>query len=98
MEEEEDRLHSEEPGTNATTEKLISSQKIPLTLVIEVDRIRMSLDKLLQLAPGNVLDLSVRPEQGVYVTIGGKKVAHGEIIKLGDALGLKILQLGDSGE
>ena len=98
MQEEEDRLHSEELASNATTEKLISSQKIPLTLVIEVDRIRMSLDKLLQLAPGNVLDLKVRPEQGVYITIGGKKVAHGEIIKLGDTLGLKILQLGENGD
>ena len=94
--EEEERIHSAESPTNPTTEKLISSQQIPLTLVVEVDRIRMSLDKLLQLSPGNVLDLNVRPEQGVYVSIGGKKVARGEIIKLGDTLGLKILELGEN--
>jgi flagellar motor switch protein FliN/FliY len=80
---------------NAEMEKLISPQEIPLTLAIEVARLRINLDKLLQLSPGNVLELSVKPEQGVDLVIGGKKVAKGELVKLGEMLGVKILQLGD---
>lgn len=100
-EEGQDHLWSEKNGSNVvsgSTEKLISSNEIPLTLVVEVDRIRMSLDKLLQLTPGNVLELAVRPEQGVHVTIGGKRVARAELIKLGDTLGIKILQLGENAD
>jgi flagellar motor switch protein FliN/FliY len=55
----------------------------------------MNLEKLLQLQPGNVLDLNVRPEQGVSVTLNGKRVARAELVKLGDVLGIKILHLGE---
>jgi flagellar motor switch protein FliN/FliY len=76
-------------------EKMISRDEIPLTLTVEVARIQMNLSQLLQLAPGNILELSVRPEQGVDVTIGGKKVAKAELIKLGEMIGIKILQIGE---
>lgn len=86
-------MWSEEAAQKGSMEKIISSREIPLTLTVEVDRLHMTLGKLLELSPGNVLELSVRPEQGVSVMVGGKKVAHGEIVKIGDALGLKILKI-----
>jgi flagellar motor switch protein FliN/FliY len=76
-------------------ESLISQSEIPLVLTVEVAKIRMSLEKILQLQPGNVLELSVLPEEGVDLTISGKKVAKGELIKIGDVLGIKILRLGE---
>ncbi|HEY2810745.1 MAG TPA: type III secretion system cytoplasmic ring protein SctQ [Rhabdochlamydiaceae bacterium] len=76
-------------------EQIISSQEIQLSLMVEVARLKINLDKLLQLKPGNVLELPVRPEQGVDISIGGKKIAKAELIKLGDVLGVKILHLGD---
>lgn len=91
---ESDHMWSEKQEPTETVEKLISSREIPLTLVVELDRIRMNLDKLLQLSPGNVIELAARPEQGVYITVGGKKVAHAELIKIGDVVGLKILKMG----
>ena len=60
---------------------------------MEIGRLKINLDKLLHLKPGNVLELSVRPEQGVDLSIGGKKMAKAELIKLGDVLGVKILHL-----
>ncbi len=80
---------------NGGVEKLISPSEIPLTLSIEVARLSINLEKLLQLSPGNVLELPVRPEQGVDIVVGGKKVARAELIKLGEMLGVKILQLGE---
>jgi len=79
----------------SSSEELISTQEIQLSLTVEVARLKINLDKLLQLRPGNVLELPVRPEQGVDISIGGKKIAKAELIKLGDLLGVKILQLGD---
>ncbi len=91
-EETTEHLWSPEDGE---VEKMISAKEIPLTLTVEVARMRINLEKLLQLAPGNVLELPVRPEQGVDIVISGKKVAKAELIQLGDMLGLKILQLGE---
>jgi flagellar motor switch protein FliN/FliY len=93
-ESEEPSEHLWEPA-NQEVEKLVSAQEIPLTLTVEVARMQINLEKLLQLSPGNTLELPVRPEQGVDVVIGGKKVAKAELIKLGEMLGIKILQLGE---
>lgn len=76
-------------------EKMVSVQVVPLTLSVEVARLKMNLDKLLQLKPGNLIELPVRPEQGVDIVLNGKKVAKGELIKLGEAIGVKILQIGN---
>ncbi len=80
---------------NGNLESIIPTQEIPLTLTVEVARLSITLEKLLQLSPGNTLELSVRPEQGVALIINGKTVGKAELIKLGDMLGVKILQLGE---
>lgn len=90
---EENHLWSSE-NAEAMSEKIIPASEIPMTLTVEVGRLKMNLDKLLQLSPGNVLELAVKPEQGVDLTVDGRKVAKGELIKLGEMLGVKILQLG----
>jgi len=77
------------------TEKLISSTEIPITITMEIGRVQMPLQKLTQLQPGNILDLSTNPQAGVYLTVGGKRVAKGELVQLGESLGVKILKIGD---
>ncbi len=64
-----------------------------ITLSVEVTRIKMSLDKVLALRPGNILELSSSPEQGVTLTSGGRAVARGELIQLGEVVGIKITHL-----
>jgi flagellar motor switch protein FliN len=76
-------------------DKMIPANEIPLTIIVEVARFKMNLDKLLQLSPGNVLELPVKPEQGVTLTLNGKRVAKAELVKLGDMLGVKIQQIGE---
>jgi flagellar motor switch protein FliN/FliY len=94
MDTEENHLWSS-PNVEEGSKTMIPVDEIPLTLIVEVSRLQIKLDKLLQLSPGNVLELPVKPEQGVDLTIGGKKVAKGELIKLGEMLGVKILQIGE---
>jgi flagellar motor switch protein FliN/FliY len=90
---EEEHLWSP-PSTEQVSEKMIPANDVPLTVTVEVTRLRINLDKLMQLTPGNVLELPVKPEQGVDLTINGKKVAKAELIKIGEALGVKILEIG----
>ncbi len=77
-------------------EMLSSSLDIPFPIVVEIDRMLMPLKKILSLEPGNILEIPTHPEQGVYLTVHGKKIAKGELIKLGDAIGVKIVSLGES--
>lgn len=83
----EERLPLEE-GTDTSSETLPT-----LTLTAEMGRISMPLHKLLHLEPGMMIDLVMRPEQGVDITISGKKVAAAELLKLGETLGLRILDI-----
>ncbi|QZA58369.1 type III secretion system cytoplasmic ring protein SctQ [Candidatus Rhabdochlamydia porcellionis] len=91
--EEEDM--NEEKTTQELEEPLISVPDALLTIHVEIARMRMNLKKLTQLKPGNVIELAIRPEQGVKLTLSGKAVAKGELIQLGDVLGVKILQIGE---
>jgi flagellar motor switch protein FliN/FliY len=74
--------------------KRISSNDIHVALVVEVGQIRLTMDKLLALEPGNLLDLNVRPEDGVTLIVNGKTIGKGELVRMGESIGVRILQLG----
>jgi flagellar motor switch protein FliN/FliY len=93
---EEEKPLWETSSTNEQNvlEKRITANNIPLTITVEIARLKLTVEKLLELKPGNELTLPVRPEQGVDLLINNKKVAKGELIKIGDALGIRILHIG----
>lgn len=95
LEGDENHLWSSSETGESPVEHPHSSQEVQLSLTVEVARLKINLEKLLHLQPGNVLELPVHPEQGVDLSIGGKKMAKAELVKLGDILGVKILQLSD---
>lgn len=74
--------------------KPISPEDIPLSIVVEMGRIQMSLQKVMELQPGNLLELNVKPENGVDLVINGKRIAKGELLLVGEALGVRILDIG----
>lgn len=81
-----------DPKAPAST-TLLTVDEIPLSVVVEVGRIQMSVKKLLELQPGNMLDLNIHPEAGVDMVVNGKRIARGELLKIGDSLGIRILEL-----
>ena len=93
---EESRMENEEeqalPVEEATPTTL-SPENVPLQVHVEVTRINITLEKLLQLVPGNVLDLAIKPEQGIALTLNGKVIGRGELIEVGEKLGVKITEL-----
>lgn len=72
---------------------LVSPEDIPVNLQVEVSTLRMTLKDLMQLEPGQTLELDALPEQGVSLVNNGKAVARGQLIQVGDLLGVKILEL-----
>lgn len=91
--EEEESFQTAGESAESAIETLLSTEEIPLTLTVEVGRLKMSVDKLLQLKAGNVLELGVTPKQGVHLTVEGKRVARGELVKIGELLGVRILDI-----
>jgi flagellar motor switch protein FliN len=75
------------------TEKMIKSHDIPLTITVEVARISITLNKLLEIKPGNTLDLAITPEKGVNLTVGGKVVGRGELLQIGETLGVQVTEV-----
>lgn len=88
---------SEEPmPTNKTDfEDLVSTREVPIHLSVEVARLKISLDKLLKLKPGNVLEFHVSPKQGVNLVANGKCMAKGDLVQIGDVIGVKITKIGN---
>lgn len=68
-------------------------EEISLDITIEVGRLQMSIQKLNELQPGNVLEIDVHPENGVDLVVNGKRIAKGELLKLGEVLGVRILDI-----
>ncbi len=79
----------------APKKPMISPKKVPVSLTVEVAKLKMSLDKLLKLKPGNVLELGVQIEKGVNLVANGQCVAKGELLQIGDVIGVKITKLGE---
>jgi flagellar motor switch protein FliN/FliY len=71
----------------------LSLEDIPMPVVIEVGRIQMSVKKLLELQPGNMLELDIHPESSVDMVVNGKRIARGELLRIGDVLGIRIMEL-----
>lgn len=70
---------------------LVKPEDIPLTISVEIARIQMSMEQLQGLTPGNLLDLNITPEHGVDLVSNGHCIARGELLKLGETLGVRIL-------
>jgi len=68
--------------------------KVPLSISVELTRFKMTCGKLLQLKPGNFLELNLQPEKPVDLVVNGKKIAEGELVRIGEVLGVRILNIG----
>lgn len=96
QEEEAVEAAAEEPKHTAPAKDqgLISPHQIPVTLVVEVGQVQMTMEQILNLAPGNLLEINLHPQNGVDLTINGKVVGKGELIRIGEAFGVRVLQVG----
>lgn len=74
--------------------EVVALKELPLYVNIEIARVKMTLDQLMHLNPGNVLELPVHPDQSVSLVVNGQKVGRGELVYLGETLGLRIIEIG----
>jgi flagellar motor switch protein FliN len=75
-------------------QKPITTEDIPLTVIVEVGRLQITVQKLMELQPGNLLELNVHPENGIDLVVNGKCIGKGELLRIGESLGVRILDIG----
>jgi flagellar motor switch protein FliN len=86
--------NSEAGPLTPAEEESVSIKDLPLNVCVELARLKITLDRLMHLNPGNMIELPIQPDQGVSLTVNGKKVGRAELLYLGESLGIRILELG----
>ena len=66
---------------------------VSLSLVVELDRVSVNLDQLVQLAPGQVIGLQRPPGSPVDLSINGRIVGRGQLVLINGELGVKIITI-----
>ena len=63
---------------------------IPVTLSMEIGRSRISIENLLQLAKGSVVELDRLAGEPLDVLVNGTLVARGEVVVVNDKFGVRL--------
>jgi flagellar motor switch/type III secretory pathway protein FliN len=66
---------------------------VTMQVSVEIARLKITLDQLMNLSPGNFLELPPYADKKVSLTVNGQKVGVAEILHLGETIGLKILEI-----
>jgi type III secretion protein Q len=74
-------------GTNAALDH------IEVTLTFELGRRTIDLRALRTMAPGHVFDLGRDPEGPVDIIANGKTIGAGEIVRIGETIGVRVTRL-----
>ena len=63
---------------------------VPVTLVVELGRVNLTLGRLADLAPGDVVELGRHSREPVELTSAGRLVARGELVQIDTELGVRV--------
>ena len=78
------------PDSGAQGRRLDLLLDAPLDLSVELGRARMSIQDLLNLSPGSVIELDKIAGEALDILINGRLVARGEAVVVNDKFGIRI--------
>jgi type III secretion protein Q len=70
---------------------------LEIQLTFELGRQTVELEQLRTMAPGYVFALGRSPDDPVDVMANGRRIGRGEIVRVGDGLGVRLIRLFDHG-
>ncbi|RMG17014.1 MAG: flagellar motor switch protein FliN [Deltaproteobacteria bacterium] len=85
-----DQTHDEQRDTSGRIDLLLD---IPLDISVELGRSRMSIQELLSLGPGSVVELDKLAGEPLDVMVNGRLVARGEAVVVNDKFGVRITDI-----
>jgi flagellar motor switch protein FliN/FliY len=66
---------------------------VPLGVTVQFGATTITLERLLKLAVGSVIELDGRPGEPLAITVKGKTVAHGEVVVVNDRYGVRLTEV-----
>ncbi len=81
------------PDSVAQGRRLDLLLDVPLDLSVELGRARMSIQDLLNLSPGSVIELDKIAGEALDILINGRLVARGEAVVVNDKFGIRISEI-----
>jgi len=66
---------------------------IPLDLSVELGRVRMLVNDLLQLGPGSIIELSKLVGEPLNIYISDKMIAKGEVVVMDEKFGIRVTDI-----
>lgn len=91
--EHSDGYGDDEGGDDPSPEAAGLLEDIGVALVVELGRVMVSAADVVQLRPGQVIELARAPGEPVDLVVDGKRVGKGELVEIDGELGVRILSL-----
>jgi flagellar motor switch protein FliN/FliY len=66
---------------------------VPLALTVELGRSNMTIQELLALGPGSVIELDKMAGEPLDIVVNGRLVARGEAVVVNDKFGIRITDI-----
>lgn len=66
---------------------------IPLDINVELGRVKLTVQKILELTPGNIIELEKTAGEPVDVFVNGRLVARGEVVVVEENFGVRITEI-----
>ena len=80
-------------GESGSPRKLDLLLDVPLDLSVELGRARMSIQDLLNMSPGSVIELDKIAGEPLDFMVNGRLVARGEAVVVNDKFGVRITDI-----
>jgi flagellar motor switch protein FliN/FliY len=71
---------------------------VPVTLAMEIGRVRVPIRNLLQLTQGSVVELDRLAGEPLDVTVNGTLIAHGEVVVVNERYGIRFTDVISAAE
>lgn len=77
-------------------EKISRVLDIPIEITAILGRTKMSLNEILELGRGSLIELDTLENQEIEILVNGKKVAYGQVVISNQNFGIKITEVLES--
>lgn len=71
---------------------------VPLRVTVELGRTRKSIQEILELGPGSIIELEKLAGEPVDILVNGKFVAKGEVVVIDENFGVRITEIASSNQ
>nr|WP_286154277.1 type III secretion system cytoplasmic ring protein SctQ [Ochrobactrum vermis] len=86
-------MATERTTENGDDDSVAGLADIPVTLVFEAGRVALPLAEVQRLDAGALIPLDAPVDNGVSIFASGKRVGRGELVKLGEKLGIRVVNI-----